>query len=106
MKDETLIYKICSVAEWDEACSKGVYTGSEHDVRDGFIHFSSWEQVKGTYEKHFSDQSDLLLVSVDTNKLPENELKWEVSRNGEKFPHLYGDLNLDAVVNVEELPDP
>lgn len=106
MSDQTLIYKICPVSDWNDACKKGVYTGSSDDIRDGFIHFSTWKQVKGTYEKYFADKSDLLIVSVDTNKLAIEALKWEISRNGEKFPHLYGDLTLDAVVKVEELPDP
>ncbi len=106
MSKKNLIYKICSQSEWDDACANGIYRGSKDDARDGFIHFSAWEQVQGTYEKHFADQSELLLIAVNTEKLPENDLKWEVSRNGAKFPHLYGELNLDAVVNVEELPDP
>lgn len=106
MTDNTLIYKICAVSDWNDACIKGVYTGSGDDIRDGFIHFSSWEQVKGTYDKYFADQSSLLIVTVDISQLEPEKLKWEVSRNGEKFPHLYGDLNLDAVVKVEELPDP
>ena len=105
MDNETLIYKICSQAEWDEACTKGAYAGSAADARDGFIHFSAWAQVEDTYVKHFSGQTDLLLVAVDPDKLPGDELKWETSRNGEKFPHLYGELSLDAVVKVEELPD-
>ncbi len=106
MSDKALIFKICSTEEWDEACQKGVYTGSADDLRDGFIHFSASEQLQATYEKYFADQSDLVIVSVDTAKLDFDALKWEISRNGEKFPHLYGDLNLDAVVKVEEIPDP
>ncbi len=106
MSDKNLIFKICSVREWDEACEKGVYTGSSDDLRDGFIHFSSWEQLRGTYEKYFADQINLVIISVDTARLKADTLKWETSRNGEKFPHLYNDLNLDAVVKVEELPDP
>lgn len=106
MNDKNLIYKICKSSDWNLACENGVYNGSSDDVRDGFIHFSAWEQVKGTYDKYFSDQPELVIVTVDINKLPHENLKWEVSRNGEKFPHLYGDLNMDAVVKVEELHDP
>lgn len=105
MSNKKLIYKICTSTEWNQACENGAYTGSSDDLRDGFIHFSAWEQVKGTYDKYFANQSDLVIVTVDINKLPPEKLKWEISRNGEKFPHLYGDLCMDAVVKVEELPD-
>ena len=102
---KNIIYKICSRKEWQEAERAGSYKGSIDDLRDGFIHFSSKDQVEGTLNKHFSGQKNLLLVDIDTNLLPEGALKWEVSRNGEKFPHLYNDLHLDAVINVKEIPD-
>lgn len=102
---EKIIYKICSSSEWKEANRLGSYKGSKDDVRDGFIHFSSKNQVEGTLKKHFASQKGLLLLDVDVSLLKENFLRWEISRNGEKFPHLYDELNLDAVIKVAEIPD-
>ena len=80
-----------------------MFRGSEVDLRDGFIHFSSAAQVVETAGKHFAGQSDLLLVRIDSAKLGDL-LKWEPSRGGALFPHLYGDLDLTAVTRVEPLP--
>ena len=105
MFEVDVIYKICPKSEWDLACEKGVYAGSSDDARDGFIHFSAFDQVTGTLDKHFRDQKELLLLKVAIDQLDPNALKWETSRNGEKFPHLYGEMGLNAVLSVEELPD-
>ena len=99
----TTIYKICTAAEWHEASRAGVYRGSAVDRRDGFIHFSTAGQVAETAAKHFAGQRDLLLVAVDAALLGER-LKWEPSRGGALFPHLYGALDLSAVRRVEPLP--
>ena len=97
------IYKICPVALWREAERAGKFRGSAIDLQDGFIHFSTAGQVVATAAKHFSGQGDLLLVHVDTSKLGDR-LKWEASRGGALFPHLYGDLDLAAVTKVDLLP--
>ncbi|MFY9687818.1 MAG: DUF952 domain-containing protein [Pseudolabrys sp.] len=97
------LYKICSIALWQEAERADVFRGSEVDRRDKFIHFSTAAQVAETAAKHFAGQSDLLLISVDARKLGD-ALKWEPSRGGSLFPHLYRDLDLAAVVGVEPLP--
>lgn len=97
------IYKICSAAEWREAERAGVYSGSAVDHRDGFIHFSSAGQAAETAAKHFAGQRDLVLVSVDAANLGKR-LKWEPSRGGALFPHLYGTLELTAVLRIEPLP--
>jgi uncharacterized protein (DUF952 family) len=97
------IYKICTAAEWREAERAGVYRGSAVDRRDGFIHFSTAEQVAETAAKHFSGQRDLMLVSVDATALGDR-LRFEPSRGGALFPHLYGELYLAAVRRVEPLP--
>jgi len=86
-----VIYKICPRAEWEAASAAGVYRGSADDLRDGFIHFSRKDQVDGTLRKHFAGQHDLVLVSVEADALGE-ALKFEPSRGGELFPHLYGEL--------------
>jgi uncharacterized protein (DUF952 family) len=97
------IYKICPAALWREAERAGVFRGAPVDRADGFIHFSSAEQVAETAAKHFAGQSDLLLLHVDAARLG-MRLKWEPSRGGALFPHLYGALDLVAVSKVEPLP--
>ncbi len=98
-----LVYKICPAALWREAERQGVFRGSVDDRRDGFIHFSTAGQVAGTAARHFAGEHDLLLVSVDADRLGD-ALKWEPSRGGALFPHLYGDLDPGAVVDVVPLP--
>jgi uncharacterized protein (DUF952 family) len=90
------IYKICRPGEWEPAERAGVFRGSPDDHRDGFIHFSTAEQVPGTVERYFSGEPGLVLIAVNAHKLG-GALKWETSRGGALFPHLYGDLSLDAV---------
>lgn len=99
----TTLYKICTAAEWREAESSGVFRGSAVDLRDGYIHFSTAAQVVKTASKHFSGQRDLVLVSVDPQILGKS-LKWEPSRGGALFPHLYGPLSTSAARRVEPLP--
>jgi uncharacterized protein (DUF952 family) len=91
-----LIYKILSAEEWRAAQDVGAYRGSADDKRDGFIHFSTAEQTAGTYEKYFSGKPDLMLAAIDAAALG-GALKWEPSRGGALFPHLYGELPLGAV---------
>jgi uncharacterized protein (DUF952 family) len=98
----TTIYKICSTGLWRQAQRDGVFHGAPVDLQDGFIHFSSAAQVAETAARHFAGQADLLLLHVDTVRLG-RRLKWEPSRGGVLFPHLYGDLDLSAVVKVEAL---
>lgn len=98
-----VIYKIVSKAEWKEAVKNGVFRGAAIDLEDGYIHFSSAEQVEETAKKHFSGQSDLLLVTVSESKLGDS-VRWEESRGGQLFPHLYSDLLVSIVDDVFELP--
>ena len=100
----TTIYKICERAAWHAARRAGVYRGSDVDRRDGFIHFSNAAQVAETAAKHFAGQTDLMLVAVDDDTLGE-ALKWERSRGGDLFPHLYAALSVAAVRWVRPLPD-
>ena len=93
----TTIYKILRAAEWQEAERDGRFRGSPDDRRDGFIHFSTAEQTPGTYEKYFSGMPGLMLAAIDAGALG-TALKWEPSRGGALFPHLYGDLPLTAVL--------
>jgi len=100
----TLVYKIVAAPEWRAAEAEGLFRGAAIDLSDGFIHFSSAAQVEETAAKHFAGQSGLLLVAIDADRLGD-ALKWEVSRGGALFPHLYAPLMLDAVVAVSPLPD-
>jgi uncharacterized protein (DUF952 family) len=100
----TTIYKICTRRAWEEAEAAGPFAGSPADSRDGFIHFSSAAQLPGTAAKHFAGLSDLLLVAVDGAALGD-ALKWEPSRAGELFPHLYAALPLSAVSWARPLAD-
>ncbi len=93
------IYKIVHEALWREAEAAGVFTGAPVDVADGFIHFSTAEQVDETAARHFAGQTGLLLVEVDADALG-NALRWEPSRGGALFPHLYNTLPLLAVTAV------
>jgi uncharacterized protein (DUF952 family) len=98
-----VIYKICSIRLWVETQRVHRFQGSDDDRRDGFIHFSTAAQAAETAARHFAGQDDLLLISVEATALGA-ALKWEPSRGGALFPHLYGDLDLAAVTKVEPLP--
>ncbi len=98
----TTIYKICESALWQEAVGAGVLRGAPVDRRDGFIHFSTAAQVGETAAKHFAGITELVLVAVDAGRLGA-ALKWEISRGGALFPHLYGALPLDAVLWTKPL---
>jgi len=99
----SLLYKIMTKQEWAAAQVQGTYEGSEVDMKDGFIHLSAAHQVRATAQKHFAEMADLLLVSVLEKNLVKN-LRWEVSRGGDLFPHIYGPLQLSAISEVIPLP--
>lgn len=86
-----IVYKIATAAEWRQAVASGSYSGSVDDVRDGFIHLSARAQLCGTLDKHFRGQDGLVLIAFDENDLGP-QLKWETSRDGQLFPHLYGHI--------------
>lgn len=100
----TAIYKVARRNEWEAARHGGAYAGSPDDLRDGFIHFSTADQIAGTLEKHFADDRDLLLLTVDADGLGE-ALRWEASRRGELFPHLYRPLLLAEIVSIRDVND-
>ncbi|MDG4825847.1 DUF952 domain-containing protein [Asanoa sp. WMMD1127] len=99
-----MIYKLLTTAEWRAAEAAGVYAGSEFDKGDGFIHFSAADQVVETAARVFGGQTGLTMLSVDPDVLG-SELRWEPSRGGALFPHLYGPMPLHAVVAVITLRD-
>lgn len=91
-----LIFKIVHRAEWAAAEKARRYDGSADDARDGFLHFSTAKQLMGTLEKHYAGADDLILVAVEDDTLGP-ALKWETSRGGDLFPHLYAPLSLGHV---------
>jgi uncharacterized protein (DUF952 family) len=98
----TTIYKICGTAQWGQAERNDAFRGSAVDLADGYIHFSTAAQVADTAAKHFAGMSDLVLVAVEAEDLG-GALKWETSRGGALFPHLYGPLPVAAVRWVQAL---
>lgn len=98
-----LIYKIFRRPEWDELKRAGFTRGAPVDLADGYIHFSTAQQVAETAERHFAQESDLVLVAVETERLGD-ALRWEPSRGGDLFPHLYRELRLQDVVWDKSLP--
>lgn len=103
---DAIIYKILRPSEWAELQEKGHFDGSLHDRRDGFIHMSTAAQLQGTLDKHYTDGDIVILVAVRLTDI-EGDVKWEVSRGGAEFPHIYGVLPLSAVEQHWTLsPDP
>lgn len=98
-----LIYKICPAALWRAAESAGSFAGAPIDLADGYIHFSTAEQVEETAARHFAGQEDLLLIAVQSDELGD-ALRWERSRGGALFPHLYESLSMRAVAWTAPLP--
>ena len=91
-----IIYKICPALLWQEAESAGSFEGAPVDIQDGYIHFSTEKQVHETAKRHFADQNDLLLIAIDGDSLGK-ALRYEPSRGGDLFPHLYAPLPCDAI---------
>lgn len=100
--EERVIYHMCRADEWRAAQEAGRYAGSSQDRADGFIHFSTASQVVASAAKHRAGQDGLVLLEVDVAMLGTG-LRWEVSRGGQLFPHLYGDLPVAAVTRVTAL---
>jgi uncharacterized protein (DUF952 family) len=97
------IYKIFRRPEWDALKTTGQTTGAPIDLADGYIHMSTAAQVAETASKHFASESDLVLVAVDPDRLG-IDLRWEPSRGGQLFPHLYRNMRLADVIWDKSLP--
>ncbi len=100
---DMLIYKIFRADEWAALRSDKETRGAQVDAADGYIHFSTPAQAPETAARHFKGEDDLVLVAVETDRLGD-DLTWETSRGGDKFPHLYRVLRLDDVVWAQPLP--
>ena len=96
------VFKVATREAWEAAFRLGAFGGSDDDLRDGFIHLSAAHQLAGTLANHFKGQTDLVLITLDADALGA-ELKWEPSRNGDLFPHLYGALPTTAARQVRAL---
>ncbi|RJF81819.1 DUF952 domain-containing protein [Azospirillum cavernae] len=100
---DRIIHHMCRADEWDAARAAGSYPGSSQDVQDGFIHFSTAGQVVESAAKHRAGQGGLILLTVDAVRL-DAALRWEPSRGGQLFPHLYAALPVSAVLRADPLP--
>ena len=90
------VFKVTTRAAWESARATGVLAASADDERDGFMHLSAAHQLAGTLDKHFKGKNDLVILEVDAKALGE-DLRWEPSRGGDFFPHLYAPLPTSAV---------
>jgi uncharacterized protein (DUF952 family) len=99
----SLVYKLLAREAWGQACAQGRFEGSAIDIKDGFIHLSTGSQVQETARLHFRGQADLVVVAFDAQRLGA-ALKWELSRGGQLFPHLYGVIDPVLALWVREAP--
>lgn len=99
-----LIYKIMTADQYQGLAATGSFAGAPIDLADGYIHISAGDQVAGTLAKHFAGQTDLTLLAIEADTLGD-DLKWERSRGGALFPHLYRALRVEDVVWVKPLTD-
>lgn len=99
----TTVYKIVAADLWRAAVDSGVFAGAGIDLKDGFIHLSTAAQARRTAQLYFAGQHNLVLVAADGARLG-GALKYEPSRDGDLFPHLYGPLPLTAVLSARPLP--
>ena len=99
----TRIYKILDRPAWEAALADGAYAGSPLDLADGYIHFSTAAQAPETARRYFAGQADLIVLVVDTESLGEG-VRWEPSRGGDLFPHLYGPLPTALVIEARAAP--
>ena len=97
-----LIYKIFRADEWAQMQAQGQTLGAPIDLQDGYVHFSTAAQARETAAKHFAGATGLVLIAADTAKM--EALKWEVSRGGAEFPHLYAPFEMAQVVWAKSLP--
>jgi uncharacterized protein (DUF952 family) len=96
-------FKVLTAEQWRQFKADGLFYGAPVDLADGYIHLSAADQLQGTLDKHFAGQSGLVIVEVDLKGLGE-AVRWEVSRGGALFPHVYGVLPITAVISTRSAP--
>jgi uncharacterized protein (DUF952 family) len=94
-------YKILTADQWAQFQTDGVFHGAPVDLADGYIHLSASGQLQGTLDKHFAGQTGLIIAGVNLAVMGD-AVKWEVSRDGALFPHIYGPLPMSAIIGVRE----
>ncbi|PNU04800.1 DUF952 domain-containing protein [Novosphingobium guangzhouense] len=94
---QTVAYKILTGEQLSRLLAEGTFAGAPVDLADGYIHMSTADQAQGTLDKHFAGQDDLHVAAVDLAAMG-SAVKWEVSRGGALFPHIYAHLPLSAVI--------
>ena len=99
---DTIAFKVLTTPEKDALEAEGSFAGAQVDKSDGYIHLSTAAQLTETVDKHFGGQDGLWVAEVDLAVVAD-QIRWEPSRGGQLFPHLYGDLPLDAVVAYSPL---
>ena len=99
---ENRAYKILSTGEFSLLHGAGAFPGSPADLADGYIHLSTASQLPGTLDKHYAGRTGLVIAAVDLTRVADI-LRWEVSRGGQLFPHLYGVLKMDAIIATAPL---
>lgn len=92
-------FKILTASQWAQLQADGLFHGAPVDLADGYIHLSAADQLQGTLDKHFAGQQGLVIAEVDLAALGET-VKWEVSRGGALFPHIYGPLPMTAIIGT------
>lgn len=105
MNEQTIpqrLYRLVRADEWHAAAKDGLYHGSAHDAADGFIHMSTADQVAGTAERYYQGLDDVILLTLDSARL-QGEIRMEPSTGGDLYPHLYGTIPLEAVLEAERL---
>lgn len=98
-----IIYHMAHTADWEQASASSRYAGSPDDLRDGFVHCSTAQQIRASAAKHRAGQSDLLLIELDSEHYADT-LRWEPSPSGKVFPHIYGIIDPQRVRSVRPLP--
>ena len=98
---DAIAFKILTADQWSQFKRDGVFRGAPVDLADGYIHMSTAGQVEETLSKHFAGQSGLVIARIDLTAI-EGSVKWEVSRGGALFPHLYAPLPMTAVLSIDE----
>lgn len=97
----TTAFKVLTATQWAQFAAEQVFNGAPVDLADGFIHLSAADQLAGTLEKHFAGQTGLVIAEVDLTALGD-AVRWELSRGGAHFPHIYAPLPMSAVLRVEQ----
>lgn len=92
-------FKILTADQWAGWQAEGLFTGAPVDLADGYIHLSAADQLQGTLDKHFAGQTGLVIAEIDLDRLGDS-VRWEVSRGGALFPHVYAPIPLDAVIAI------